>query len=101
MYMGFAEKQVPSLLRQSGGMILRGESAAMLAVSASEKDAQCFVLRGEQDAPADEALGLEEVIDVAERVSSAEELIGPLSGIWRERGARGAMQADPPRKGRP
>ncbi len=101
LYMGFPEKQVPSLLRQSDRMILRGESEAMLAVSASEEDAQCFVLRAQQDAPADRVLGLEEVIEVADRVSSAHELIGPLSGIWRERGAGGAMQADPPRKGRP
>jgi hypothetical protein len=98
LYMGFPEKQVPSLLRQSDRMILRGESAAMLAVSASEEDAQCFVLRREQDAPADRVLGLEEVIDVAERIASAEELIGPLTDIWREKNARGAPQADPRRK---
>jgi len=83
LYMGFPEKQVPSLLRQSDRMILRGESAAMLAVSAREEDAQCFVLRGEQEAPADSVLGLDEVIEIAERTTSAEELIGPLTDLWR------------------
>jgi hypothetical protein len=82
LYMGFPEKRVPSLLRQSDRMILRGESAAMLAVSASEKDALCFVLRGEQEAPADSVLGLDEVIDIAERTTSAEALIGPLTDLW-------------------
>jgi hypothetical protein len=100
LYMGFPERQVASLLRQSDRMILRGESAAMLAVNASEKDAQCFVLRQEQDVPADSVLGLDEVSDLAERRASPEELIAALTDSWREKNARGAPQADPPRKGR-
>ena len=101
LYLGFPGKRVPSLLRQSDRMILRGEAEAMLAVSASEEDAQCFVLRREQNAPADRVLGLEEVVDVAERMSSVEEMIGPLAEIWRQKDARGAAQADPRREGRP
>ena len=101
LYMGFPGKQVPSLLRQSDRMVLRGESAAMLAVGASEADAQCFVVRGEQEAPAGSVLGLNEVIDIAERTTSAEELIGPLADLWHDKNSRDAMQADPRRKGRP
>ena len=73
----------------------------MLAVSASEEDAQCFVLRRERNVPADRVLGLEEVIDVAERMSSAEEMIGALAEIWRQKNDRGAAQADLQREGRP
>ena len=100
LYMGFPEKQVPSLLRQSDGMILRGESAAMLAVSASEEDAQCFVLRRERSVPADRVLGLEEVIDVAERMSSAEEMIGALADIWRRKNDRGARAGGSAKRGK-
>ena len=101
LYVGSPGERVPSLLRQSDGMIRRGESEAMLAVSASEENAQCFVLRREQDAPPDRVLGLGEVIDVAERMATVDELSGPLAEIWRERNARGTAQADPRREGRP
>ena len=101
LYMGFPEKQLPSLLRQSDRMILGGESAAMLAVNASEEDAQCFVLRGEQEGLAASVLRLDEVIDIAARTTSAEGLIEPLTDLWREKGARGAPRADPRKKGKP
>jgi hypothetical protein len=101
LYMGFPERQVASLLRQSDRMIRRGESAAMLAVSASEKDAQCFVLRQEEDVAAESVFQVDEVSDQAERRESPEELIGALTDTWREKNARAAPPADPPRKGRP
>jgi len=101
LYLGYPEDRVPSLLRQSDRMILRGEAEAMLAVSASEEDAHCFVLRRVRNVPADRVLGLEEVIDVAERMSSAEAMIGALAEIWRRKNDPGAAQADPQREGRP
>lgn len=94
LYMGFPVRQVPSLLSQSDRMILQGESAAMLAVIASEEDARCFVMRRAEDAPAARVLGLEEVMEVAERGASAEEMIGALAGIWREKNVCAAPQAD-------
>jgi len=73
----------------------------MLAVCASEEDAQCFVLRGEREVPADRALGIEEVIDIAGKTTSAEELIGPLADLWCEKSSRRAPSADPRKQGKP
>ncbi len=100
LYMGFSERRIASLLKQSDRMILRGESAAILAVDACEKDAVCFLLRQAGDVRADSVLGLEEVSDLAETRASPEELIGALADTWRKTNAGGAPQADPRGKGR-
>jgi hypothetical protein len=100
LYMGFLERQVPSSLSQCDRMILRGESAAMLAVIASEEGARCFVVRRVEDVPRGRAFGLEEVMGAAERESSVEEMIGALADIWREKAAWSVPQADQPERGR-
>jgi len=101
LYMGFPERQVPSLLRHAGGMIRRKETTGMLAVVASEEEARCFLLRRAEDAPADRVLGLEEVMGVAEREARAEEMIRGLTDVWDARKACAARQAAEPKRGRP
>jgi hypothetical protein len=78
LYMGFGERGVPALLRQSAGMILRGESPAMLAVDSSEEEALCFLLKREQEVPVESGLALERVIEVADAGGCAEESIRAL-----------------------
>jgi hypothetical protein len=81
LYMRFPRKPVASLLRQADGMILRGESTAMLAVSASEEDAQCFMMRRVDDVPGEQVFRLEKVIEVAERGLPVGEMIAALTDL--------------------
>jgi hypothetical protein len=101
LYMGFPERQVPSLLSHADKMILRGESAAMLAVAASEEEARCFVVRRQEDAPADRVIGLEEATTVAEGGASAEEMAGALAAIWQAKHACHSPRANQAERGRP
>ena len=75
LYMGYSREPVASLLRQSDRMILRGETTAMVAVRASEEDAQCFILRRRDDVSTESVLALEEVIEAASRTPSPGEMI--------------------------
>lgn len=81
LYMSFPGKPVASLLSHADRMILRGESRAMLAVSASEEEAQCFVVRRADDVPGSRVFRLEKVIEVAERGLSVDETIGALTDL--------------------
>jgi hypothetical protein len=93
LYMMFPKKPVASLLRQADRMILRGESTAMLAVRASEKQAQCFMLRREDDISGKGVFEVEEVIEIAERVPHAGEMIAALTNLQSDRGQSGAGRA--------
>jgi hypothetical protein len=79
--MGYSREPVASLLRQSDRMILRGETTAMVAVRASEEDAQCFILRRRDDVPGEPVLALEEVIEAAGRTPSPGEMIEELARL--------------------
>jgi hypothetical protein len=79
LYMNFPDRPVASMLRQADRMILGGESTAMLAVWARAEDAQCFMLTRADDVPGQGVLKLEEVIDIAERVSPVGEMIAALT----------------------
>jgi hypothetical protein len=100
LYMTFPQEQVRSLLSQSDGIILRGESPAMLVVSASEQDALCFVMRREEDVSTETALRVDEVIDVAEKTPLLEEMIAAFADMQRGIRGQSALQADPHQKGR-
>lgn len=75
LYMGYSREPVASLLRQSDRMILRGETTAMVAVRASEEEAQCFILRRRDDVSTESVLALEEVIEAASGTPSPGEMI--------------------------
>jgi hypothetical protein len=81
LYMGYSREPVASLLRQSDRMIVRGETTAMVAVRASEEDAQCFILRRRDDVPTESVLALEEVIEAASRTPSPGEMIEELARL--------------------
>jgi len=81
LYMGYSREPVASLLRQSDRMILRGETKAMVAVRASEEDAQCFILRRRDDVSTESVLALEEVIEAANRTPSPGEMIEELARL--------------------
>ena len=81
LYMGYSREPVASLLRQSDRMILRGETTAMVAVRASEEDAQCFILRRRDDVSTESVLALEEVIEAANRTPSPGEMIEELARL--------------------
>jgi hypothetical protein len=76
--MGFPREPIASLLLQSDRMILRGEAVAMVAVRATEADAQCFILKRRDEEPAEPVLELEDVVGVAKRTSSPREMIEEL-----------------------
>ena len=78
LYMGFPREPIASLLLQSDRMILRGEAVAMVAVRATEEDAQCFILKRRDEEPAEPVLELEDVVGVAKRISSRREMIEEL-----------------------
>jgi 3-oxoacyl-(acyl-carrier-protein) synthase len=81
LYTMFPKKPAASLLRQADRMILRGESTAILAVRASEEDAQCFMLRRADDVPRKGVFEVEEVIEIAERVPHGGEMIAALTNL--------------------
>ena len=62
-------------------MMLRGESTAMLAVRSGENDAQCFMLRRVENVAGKEVFEVEEVIEIAERVPHADEMIAALTNL--------------------
>jgi hypothetical protein len=81
LYMGFPKEPVASLLKQSDRMILRGETAAMVAVRATQEEAQCFILRRGDDVSTESVLALEKVIEAAKRTPSSGEMIEELSRL--------------------
>jgi len=81
LYMTFPKEPVASMLRQADRMILRGESTAMLAVSAGEEDAQCFMMRRVDDVSGEQVFRLEEVIEIAERGLPVGETIAALTDL--------------------
>jgi 3-oxoacyl-(acyl-carrier-protein) synthase len=81
LYMRFPNASVASLLGQADRLILRGESTAMLAVMANEEDAQSFMMRQADDVSAHGVFELEEVIKLAERGSSADQMITALGDL--------------------
>jgi hypothetical protein len=98
VYMVFPQKRVRSLLSQSEKMILRGESTTILAVSASEQEALCFVVAREQDVPVQMVCGVEEVMDVAEETTTLDEMVRALTSMAVEDDGRGLRRADPNEK---
>jgi hypothetical protein len=95
LYAAFPSEPLASLLRQADAMILRGEAEAMLAVRATEEDAQCFALGRPGDAPGGPVLTLDEAIELAKRAPSAPEMIEALESPQGEGGARRAPGEDP------
>jgi hypothetical protein len=75
LYAGYSRDAIPSLLRQSDRMILRGETTAMVAVRASEEEAQCFILRRRDDVSSEPVLALDEVVEAASRSTSPGHMI--------------------------
>ena len=75
LYVGYSRDAIPSLLRQSDRMILRGETTAMVAVRAGEEEAQCFILRRRDDDSSEPVLALGEMIEAASRSTSPGEMI--------------------------
>jgi hypothetical protein len=53
----------------------------MLAVRASEEDAQCFMLRRVDDVSRKGVFEIEEVIEIAERAPHAGEMIAALTNL--------------------
>lgn len=101
LYMTFPRKAIASLLRHSDKMIRRGESAAMLAVKASEDDAQCFFLRREGDVSGGSAMPLEEVAEIAERESTVAQMIESLTKLQHAENKYSIRREDPSAKQRP
>jgi 3-oxoacyl-[acyl-carrier-protein] synthase II len=81
LYMGFPSEPIASLLGHSDRMIQRGEATAMLAVSADEEAAQCFLLRAGDSARDDSGLALRKVVELAKGCPSPGELIGELARL--------------------
>jgi hypothetical protein len=100
VYMAFPQRQVPSLLSQSEKMILRGESAMILAVKASEQDALCFVVAREKDVSAQKVFGVEEVMGVAEKIPALDEMIRTFTSMAQDDDGRGLQRMDPHERGR-
>jgi hypothetical protein len=101
LYMAFPREPIASLLRQSEGMIVREEAEAMMAVRATEEDAQCFVVRRPEDVSNRPLLTLDQLIELAERTPSAPEMIQALSSPQGEGSGFAAPREDPRRKKRP
>jgi hypothetical protein len=78
LYLGFPGSPVASLLREADRMIQRGEAEAMVAVRASEQDAQCFILRRGDEAATEPLLTLEQVAGMERRASSPRGVIEEL-----------------------
>jgi len=81
LYMMFQQKQIPSLVRCAGKMILRGETQAMLAVKASGDEAVCFVIRRKEDVSTSRVLSMENAIAAAEKISRLDEMIRELTRL--------------------
>jgi 3-oxoacyl-(acyl-carrier-protein) synthase len=79
LYMTFPKAPVASMLRHADRMIVRGESRAMLAVMASEEEAQCFVLKRSDDVSGEPISAVEEAIEIGERMIPLEEMIEALT----------------------
>jgi len=48
LYIGFPQKQIPSLLQYAEGIVSRKEASAVLAMRVDEKKAVCFVIKRER-----------------------------------------------------
>ena len=81
LYLMFPNTPAASLLRHADKMIFRGESTAMLAVMANEESAQSFMIRRVGDVSEKKVFRLEEVIEIAERGSPADEMITALTNL--------------------
>jgi len=77
--------QMRSLLSQADRMILRGESPAMLAVRASERNALCFVLRRDEDVSTGTALRVDRVSQIAEQTPVLEQMVAVLADATQHR----------------
>ena len=101
LYMTFPGRPIASLLRHSDKMIRRGESAAMLAVKASEDDAQCFFLRREGHVSGGSAMALEEVAEVSEREATGAQMIESLTKRQHAENEYSLRREDPSARTRP
>ncbi|MBU1183464.1 MAG: hypothetical protein ABIJ52_15520 [Pseudomonadota bacterium] len=80
LHLFFNEKRIPSLLSFAGKSITEGEIPSILAVSAEENNALCFVLQTEDAVSAGKSLSLESVIVAADK-SNFSEIITALTGL--------------------
>ena len=75
LYMTFPQKQVSSLLRCAGKMILLQETSAMLAVKVDEEEGMCFVLTRKEDASSRKVLSLEDTMAITQKISSLDKMV--------------------------
>ena len=101
LYMRFPKESIASLILQSDRMIVREEAEAMMAVRATEEEAQCFVLRRPEDVPSGSLLTLDQAIELAKKTPSAAEMIQVLSNPQGEGNGCMARREDACRKKRP
>ncbi len=81
LHLLFNEKRIPSLLSFVGDSITGGETPSILAISAEETDAICFVLKQEDDISPGMNVGLQNVIAAAGETYTFDEMINAFKGI--------------------
>jgi hypothetical protein len=81
LHLFFNEQRIPSLLSFAGDSITGGETSSILAVSAEENDAICFVLKQEDDISPGKNIGLQNVIAAAGNTYTFDEMINAFKGI--------------------
>ncbi len=81
LHLFFNEKRIPSLLSFAGESITGGETPSILAVSAEETDAICFVIKQEDDTSSGKNTGLQNVIAAAGDTYIFDEMINAFKGI--------------------
>ncbi|MBU1713010.1 MAG: hypothetical protein KKD47_07895 [Proteobacteria bacterium] len=81
LHMSFHEKRIPCLLSFAGDSITGGETPSILAISAEENDAICFVLKQEADISPGKNVGLQKVISATGNTYTFDEMINAINGI--------------------
>jgi 3-oxoacyl-[acyl-carrier-protein] synthase II len=76
LYMTFPQKQISSLLRCAGEMILCQETSVMLAVKVDEEGGICFVLSREEDASSRKVFNLGDAMAITQKTSRLDEIVG-------------------------
>ena len=79
LYVGFNKEQISSLLCSAKDMILRGESAGMLAIACDENEGICFVLERREDAGEKQLCSLEYALDISKKKTGYDGLIKEFS----------------------
>ncbi len=81
LHLFFNEKRIPSLLSFAGDSITEGETPSILAVSAEETDAICFVLKQEEDISPGKNIGLQNAISAAGNADTFDKIINAFKSF--------------------